>query len=98
MIVVAIIGMLTAIAIPNIRRAIDDSRRRTCQSNLRTIEGAKFQWAVDQKRADTDTPSEDDLFGAKLYIATKPQCPGGGSYLLNAVEQKPACSIASHTY
>lgn len=46
MIVVAIIGMLTAIAIPNIRRAIDDSRRRACQANLRSIKGAKFNWTL----------------------------------------------------
>ena len=98
MIVVAIIGMLTAVAIPNIKRAIDDSRRRGCQCNLRTIDGAKLQWALNEKRTDSDTPSDDELFGPKLYISTKPQCPGGGNYTINPVEQKPTCSIASHAF
>jgi prepilin-type N-terminal cleavage/methylation domain-containing protein len=98
MIVVAIIGMLTAIAIPNIRRAIEDSRRRACQANLRSIEGAKFNWALNGRHADTETPPDDELFGSKAFIATKPQCPGAGSYTTNPVEQKPTCTIASHAY
>ena len=98
MIVVAIIGMLTAIAIPNIKRAVNDSRRRACQSNLRSIDGAKVQWSLNERRAETDTPSDDQLFGDKSYIATKPQCPGGGNYTINCLEQKPTCSIANHTF
>jgi prepilin-type N-terminal cleavage/methylation domain-containing protein len=53
MIVVAIIGLLAAVATPNLKRAIDDTRRRTCGINLQQIQGAKVRWALDQKKADT---------------------------------------------
>lgn len=96
MIVVAIIGMLAAVAIPNLKRAIDDSRKRACAINLQNIQDAKIRWALDQRKVDTETPAEADLFGLHAYIEKRPDCPGGGSYTLNAVESKPTCSIAGH--
>ena len=47
MIVVTIVGLLAAIALPNLFRARDNSRLSTIYSNLRTLEGAKDQWAID---------------------------------------------------
>jgi len=98
MIVVAIIGLLAAIAIPSFKYAIAISQKRACQSNLRAIEGAKCQWALNEKRAISETPADADLFGPNGMIETKPQCPAGGTYSLNPLEQKPACTIASHSY
>ena len=97
MIVVAIIGMLAAVAIPNIRRAITDAQKKTCILNLKSIEGVKIRWAADGKKAETDTPSDTDLFGPASYIEKKPECPAGGTYSLNPVEAKPTCTIAGHT-
>jgi len=96
MIVVAIIGMLAAIAIPNFKRAIDDARRRTCTANLQNIQGAKVRWALDQKKPDTETPPETELFGTRAYIEKKPECPAGGTYQINAVEAKSTCTIEGH--
>ncbi|HEY9172626.1 MAG TPA: prepilin-type N-terminal cleavage/methylation domain-containing protein, partial [Verrucomicrobiae bacterium] len=47
MIVVAIIGLLAAIAIPNFVKARETSRTNACISNLRQIDGAKQQWALE---------------------------------------------------
>ena len=46
MIVVAIIGLLAAIAIPNFVRARNTAQKNTCINNLRQIDGAKQQWAL----------------------------------------------------
>lgn len=97
MIVVAIIGLLAAISVPNILHAIQKARQQACASNRKTIDGAKVQWALEHKQPATATPSDDDLFGRTRYIEHKPDCPAGGSYALNPVEEKCSCSIPLHT-
>ena len=98
MIVVAIIGLLAAIAIPNFIKARAASQRAACVANLRTMDGAKATWALEQHKTGTDVPNDNDLFGTTLYIKEKPSCPAGGTYSLNAVDQKPSCSIPDHTF
>ncbi len=98
MIVVAIIGLLAAIAIPNFIKARQSSQRAACVSNLRTIDGAKATWALEQKKTGSDVPTPNDLFGQTLYIKETPSCPAGGAYTINAVDVKPACSVADHTF
>ena len=61
MIVVLIIGILLAIAIPNFIRARETSRAKSCQSNLQHIDSAKEQWAMDNKKTNTDAPASSDL-------------------------------------
>ena len=98
MIVVAIIGLLAAIAIPNLLKARTSSQRVACVMNLKAIEGAKSTWALDQHKGGTDVPSDADLFGPTSFIREKPNCPGNGVYSLNAVDLKPACSVPEHTF
>ena len=91
MIVVAIIGLLAAIAIPNFVRARNTAQKNTCINNLRQIDGAKQQWALENKKSDTDTPSSNDI---KVYIKNEqyPTCPSGGTYTIGAVNADPTCS------
>ena len=98
MIVVAIIGLLAAIAIPNFVRARENAQRTACQANLRSIAGAKMTWALEQRRGNADVPTDADLFGPTLYISAKPGCPANGSYTLNQVDTKPTCSVVMHTF
>src|SRR6266516_5987351 len=95
MIVVAIIGVLAAVAIPSFRRAIEDARNKACALNRRNIDGAKLQWSVEHKQPLTATPSDDDLFGKDAYIEHKPDCPARGNYALNSVEAKCTCSLST---
>lgn len=76
MIVVAIIGLLAAIAIPNFVRARERSQTNACINNLRQLDGALQQWALEQKKADTATYAMDDLIP---YIkgTALPTCPAG---------------------
>jgi len=98
MIVVAIIGLLAAIAIPNFVRARTTAQKNSCVANLRQIDGAKQQWALENKKASTDTPTTGDIT-AFLKNSAMPSCPGGGSYTVNAVSTDPTCnkSADGHT-
>ena len=97
MIVVAIIGLLAAIAIPNFVKAREISQKNACIANLKQIDGAKHSWSLEQKKSVTDLPVETDLFGANAYIRRKPECPSGGDpYMDNigVVGVMPICSVA----
>ena len=94
MIVVAIIGLLAAIAIPNFIKAREASQKNACIANLKQIDGAKNTWALEQKKVNGDTPVDTDLFGSTLYIRSKPSCPANGTYALLTVVEKPTCTQA----
>ena len=97
MIVVAIIGLLAAIAVPNFVKARTTSQSNACINNLVKVNGAKEQWALENKQVAGATPADSDLFGSTLYIAEKPGCPAAGTYSINAVGTAPTCSISGHT-
>lgn len=96
MIVVAIIGMLAAVALPSLVRAQKTAKKTTCINNLKTIEGAKITWSLDNKKGDQDVPTDADLFGNDRPVSKKPECPAGGTYDLKAVAEKPTCSVPEH--
>jgi prepilin-type N-terminal cleavage/methylation domain-containing protein len=97
MIVVAIIGLLAAIAIPNFVKARSLSQQSACIENMRQIFGAKASWALETGKTPADTPTSADLFGETKWIRTEPQCPGGGTYDLKPVDTKPTCTLAGHS-
>src|SRR5436189_191456 len=67
MIVVLIIGILLAIAVPNFIKARETSRSKSCVANLKQVEAAKEQWCMDNKQSTTATPADTDLSGNTLY-------------------------------
>ena len=93
---VAVPGLLAAIAIPNFVKARSTSQLNACINNLRQIDAAKNQWALEKRKTITDVPNEDDI---KPYLAHNrlPTCPAGGTYTLGAVGETPKCSISGHT-
>jgi prepilin-type N-terminal cleavage/methylation domain-containing protein len=99
MIVVAIIGMLAAIAIPNFVRARSTSQCSACINNLRQIDGASQQWALENKAGASYTVSFGNI---RPFLKSTLTCPAGGSgatfatsYSLNFVTNKPTCQIGS---
>ena len=92
MVVVAIIALLAALALPNFVKARTSSQKAACITNLRQMDGAKAVWALEAKKAVTDSPNDTDLFGATQYIQQKPPCPGGGTYIVDIVGNRPICS------
>ena len=96
MIVVAIIGLLAAIAIPNFVRARQTAQRNACIQNLKMIDGAKEQWAIENKKGSSD-PVDETQVNAYIKGGVAPTCPGGGAYTYNPVGTDPTCSIPTHT-
>ena len=76
MIVVAIIGLLAAIAIPNFVRARTQSQKNACINNLRQIDAATQQWAMENKIASTATVS---FAAIPPYLKNSVVCPSGGT-------------------
>ncbi len=97
MIVVAIIGVLAAIAIPNFLKSRTESQKNACIANLKQIEGAIEQ----AKLGGVAAPATTDIFGADKYIKVAPKCPyGTAAYAMPAGDARPACpnvgSVATH--
>ena len=96
MIVVAIIGILAAIAIPNFIKARETARKNTCINNLRLIDGAIQQWALENGKNSTDSVTLTALTsylgrGGTGSINTNVKCPSGGTYAATTVNAKPTC-------
>ena len=97
MIVVAIIGLLAAIAVPNFVRARTTAQMNACINNLRQIDGAIQQWALEQKQGDTASVGYTDI---SPYLKSSVVCPAGGvgfsdSYTLQTVDLPPLCQKVS---
>jgi len=95
MIVVAIIGLLLAIAVPNFVRARSTSQQNACINNLRQIDGAAQTWALENRKGPTDAYT---LSVIKVYVKVDstgeiPPCPGGGTYAPGStVSNAPTCT------
>jgi prepilin-type N-terminal cleavage/methylation domain-containing protein len=106
MIVVAIIGLLAAIAIPNFVKARTTSQQNACINNLRLIDSSKQQWALEQRQQSTSLPTGADLQpylgrGNNGELPTCPVDPANSfatSYTPNAVSTPPVCQIVSSTH
>ena len=93
MIVVAIIGLLAAIAIPNFVKARTTAQKNACINNLRQIDGAIQQFALESKKGESDPVTLDNC---KPYLRSPPVCPAGGtsmedSYAVTDCKSQPTC-------
>ena len=99
MIVVAIIGLLAAIAIPNFVKARTTSQQNACINNLRQIDAAANQFGLEKGKTTGSAISyPTDLTPyIKLNSAQSvPPCPAGGTYSCGTVGSNPACTISGH--
>ena len=93
MIVVFIIGLLAAIAMPSFIRSRITSQTNVCINNLRQIDAAIQQWALDLKMNDNSTVQFSDI---STYLKKSVTCPSGGasfadSYDISTVDETPLC-------
>lgn len=101
-IVVALVGLLATIATPTWVRARTQSQTSTCINNLKQIDGAKQQWALETKQAATAVPDYTDI---SSYLKRNVTCPSGGTvttfigtYQMNDIATKPQCQMAPDTH
>jgi len=95
MIVVAIIGLLAAIAVPNFVKSRTQSQTNACINNLRQIDAGKEQLALEAKLAPGDpvtVPSVNEY----IKGGNTPSCPASGSYTYNDLGTNPVCNITGH--
>jgi prepilin-type N-terminal cleavage/methylation domain-containing protein len=103
MIVVAIIGLLAAIAVPNFVRARTTSQQNACINNLRQIDGAKNQWALEHFAATSARPQASDIqpYLGRGSDGGLPTCPSDSqisfatSYRIHSLRTAPTCLILS---
>lgn len=102
MIVVAIIGLLAAIAIPNFVKARTTSQINACINNLRQIDSAVQQWALESGAAEGAAVTEANVApyigratGSATFAAAKCTCPTGGAYAVTTVGAAPTCGNAA---
>lgn len=92
MVVVAVILILAVMGTIGWVRARTTAQAKICISNLRAIDDAKQIWAGDTKSATTATPT---IAALSTYFrdGRMPVCPGGGTYNIRTVNQKPTCTL-----
>lgn len=100
MIVVTLIGTMAAIGVPNMIKARSESQKDICINNLRQINSAIQQWAVENRQPIGASVAETDV---TPYMRNKAICPAGGSsftdsYLLNTVADGAVCLKAPATH
>ena len=97
MIVVAIIGLLAAIAIPNFVKARTTSQQNACINNLRQFDGAAQQWALETKQSANATVTSVNVRPYVKLTSTGalPACPANGSYTFATVATNTViCSLS----
>ena len=97
MIVVAIIAILAAVAIPNFVKYRKNSQATACISNLKQLQTAVEQARMNNKYDGATT----SIIGSTLYIKVMPACPAGGTYTLPGAADDtavPTCSSDSNDY
>jgi prepilin-type N-terminal cleavage/methylation domain-containing protein len=98
MIVVAIIGLLAAIAIPNFIKARTTSQTNACINNLRQLDAGIQQWALENNKSGSAAVT---LANIQPYLGRGtagqlPTCPAGGTYAVTDVQTKPTCTTSNH--
>ena len=97
-IVFAIIAVLVSLLIPSYTSKCGRDPKNYCISNLKQLDGAVQQWAVENRKLPTDTVSLTNILGY-LQRSNYPVCPEGGVYTVTIVGVSPTCtkSASGHT-
>jgi len=95
-----LVGFVVIIVIPNFVAATLSRQANPCVNNLRQIDAAKNQWALENGKTNGDVATENDI---KPYIkldvnGNLPKCPLGGTYQIGRVGEDPECSIGTSAW
>ena len=94
MMVVTVLGMLALLATPSFVNARTASRTKACINNLRQLNGAKDQWAMEYSKSESDSVVMNEVL---LYLkGGLPRCPASGTYAFTVVATGATCTVAGH--
>jgi hypothetical protein len=99
----SIIGIALFFALPAVTASMAfqrmEKQKITCIQNLKAIDGAKQQWALETKASTDATPTWENLtpYLGRGTVASLPVCPSGGTYTLGSVNTAPRCDVRGHT-
>jgi prepilin-type N-terminal cleavage/methylation domain-containing protein len=95
LIAVGIMGLIAGMAVPSFFKARANAQRTCCIHNLRQLEAAKQNWAMEKGKRDGVKPKVKDIT-PYLQDQRMPVCPGGGNYLLQRLGRDPYCSLQAN--
>lgn len=93
----ALLSLFLVVGVPYLlfgRHGHGRSGKNSCIANLKQIDGAKQQWALENKKLSADIPAVSDVTPF-LKNSVLPVCPASGTYTLNAVSTDPTCTKAT---
>lgn len=103
MIVMAIMGIVVAIAAPTWFRQREISRSAACQENLTKIQGSMEQYALEFRLPQggavnfpQDLISPNNVGAGNGYLRAVPNCPSSGVYATGGIGSVPTCSIGTN--
>ena len=93
-----IIGFVVAIVRPNFIHDVRGSPALTCINNLRQIDAAKYEWALENRKTNGTVCTASDI---TPYIkldanGNLPKCPSGGTYTIGKIGEPPTCSLGAN--
>ena len=98
LVVVALIVILTSIAVPSYTTMRTNAKKNICIVNLKQIEGAVEQWGLmnDVDEGIDLTANDDEIY--EYLHGDRPKCPSGGMYTLTTLGQEPQvrCNVSGH--
>lgn len=94
-IVVAVIGVLAMVALPNLFSSRKTAEDKVCITNLKALEAAKESWGFEKSKALEDTPTYEDIKPFLSRNQAESICPIGGKYTLGSLQENPTCEYAN---
>ena len=99
---VVFVASLSAVVMPHLIHARSTTATNVCVNNLRQIDAAKQQWAMEYHRTINDIPSWKDIlpflgYGRDANLDAM-QCPAGGNYSIRRIGDVPTCSIGGENH
>ena len=94
MIVVAVIGIMASIALPNFAKARATAQQKACIHNLSVLDETKQQWGFETRQQSTATPTIAQI-QAYFGQSRMPVCPTRGTYRLRRLDRNPTCTRAA---
>jgi hypothetical protein len=108
-VVVCLLGLFALVAIPNFVNEPNTSPANACINNMRRIDAAKIEWALEHNAKTNDIVTVSDIKPylehdldphGKPYLkldakGNLPKCPSGGTYTIGKVGEPPTCSFGT---